>query len=136
DSLTFMARGAAQYVMGSASYAPVVQITYRVAENPEAQIQDSSTPFVLVREETPNIRPIEHAFARTMVFPLTDRLVSLNFRYFGSSDPSLDVADWENSWERTKRNGLPKMIEFSLTLVSPAGHLRTFTTAVPLRGQS
>ena len=134
DSLSFMARGASQYVMGGANIAHVVNITYRVANNPDAQDPDND-PFVLVREETPNIRPLENAFARSMVFPLSDRVVSLNFRYFGSPDPDVDIDEWRNDWDKSKITGLPKMIEFSLKIMSPAGKIRTFTTAVPIRGR-
>jgi len=126
DSLSFMARGASQYVLGAQNFSGVVKLGYRAAEDPQSDKAEGV--LTLVRSETPDIRPLKKAFDRQVVFPVTNRLVSLRFRYFDAEN-DLWLDEWGNDQQHV---GLPAVIELTLKLKSPAGVINSYTTAVPL----
>lgn len=127
DSICFMARSGAQYVAGAETSSGVIQITYRVAEDPE-QPHSPDRTFYLIRDETPDIRPVEKALKRTVTFPITDRLASLSFRYYEVQEES-----WSTSWDAESQVDLPSVIEVTFALKSPLGRISSYTTSVPVR---
>ena len=127
DGIVFMARNGAQYVAGSEVSAGIVQISYRVAEDPEQPDSLEST-YYLIRDETPDVRPVEKALQRTITFPITNRLLSLSFRYHEAEEDQ-----WLESWDAEGLTSLPSMIEFTFELKSPLGRTSRYATAVPLR---
>lgn len=127
DSIYFMARSGAQYVEGAETTTGVIQISYRVAEDPDQPRSPDSTMY-LIRDETPDVRPVEKARKRTVTFPITNRLMSLKFRYYQSQG---DL--WTDSWSSEEQSSLPSIIEFSFELKSPLGRVSRYTTAVPVR---
>lgn len=127
DSVRFVALEGGQYLPDGGAHSGAVQISYRVDENPEEQSNDPNTKtYVLVREEVPLIRPLEKAYEKAMVFPITDRLVSFSLSYYNRSDKT-----WSDSWE----SSLPGLVRFSVELRSPLGKIHRFTSAVPLKSQ-
>lgn len=130
DTLSFLALEGGQYLPDGGSHSGIVQITYRGAKDPERG-NDPKAPLLLIREEIPYIRPFKRAYEKVMVFPITDALISLSFRYF---DP--ESTDWVTSWGTEKRLGLPRMIKLELQLRSPRGHIETYTTVLPLRAKT
>jgi len=130
DEITFMAHGASQYVLGNSEYADIVQITYRVEEDPE-QRGGAEPTYYLVRDETPLIRPYDKAFERRVTFPITSRLVALDFRYLKLDDNTGDR--WLDEWGPPDNPGLPAMVEFTFKIRSNMGQITSFTSAVPLR---
>ncbi|MBX7137276.1 MAG: prepilin-type N-terminal cleavage/methylation domain-containing protein [Oligoflexia bacterium] len=128
DSIKFMARGAGQYVLGTPGYSDVVQISYRVAEDSDQQSGPIQT-YVLVREETPAIRPYERAYEKTMRFPVTAKLLELGFRFYDAANDR-----WVDNWGTNELVGLPVMVELNLAILTPDGRTERFITAVPLRG--
>ena len=127
DKITFLALEGGQYLPDGGSHSGIVQISYRVEENPDAP-QTSNAAYYLIRDETPYIRPYERAYERTMTFPITSSLVGLQFEYF-----KLDDETWHSVWDPEQHEKLPGMIKFSVVLRSPAGQEEEFTTTVPLR---
>ena len=128
DTITFMALEGGQYMPDGGTHSGVVQITYRVAEDPDNRTIDGEKTYYLIREEMPNIRPYKTALKKVMRFPITKNLLSLQFRYF---DPEQE--EWVSNWGADTRVELPSMVKFSMTLISESGRKRSFLTAVPLR---
>lgn len=129
DGISFMARGAGQYVPGGSGYSGLVKITYRVEQAPERRAGNTQT-YYLVREETPAIKPLTRAFEHTMIFPITSELVSLNFRYYNQEDDT-----WYKDWGTEQHTGVPSIIEYAIKLRSPAGQIQSYIGAVPMRGK-
>jgi hypothetical protein len=125
-TLTFQAKDAGQHIPDGGSHAGVVQITYRVAEDPE-QKGGQGAGLVLVREEIPNTRPLAEACKKALRFPITNNLVSLRFRFFDAR-----TNEWTDAWTAAQGNRLPKVIEFTVAIRSPAGKVNTYTSAVHL----
>ena len=127
DSIRFLALEGGQYLPDGGTHSGLVQIMYRVEENPEAKNLEIPT-YVLVREETPVIRPFEKAFSKTMIFPAVESLLSLQFRYRNASEQQ-----WAEKWGVDDNNRLPSEIEIRLELLSPNNEIRSFVTSVPIR---
>ena len=123
-SLTFIAKEAGQYVPDGGTHSGLVQITYRVDQDPEQKgLEDAS--LALVREEIPKIRPITKACSSILVFPITTKLVTLQFRYFDNRQRT-----WVDSWDSQRAGRLPEMIQFTIALRSPAGAVQSYSAAV------
>jgi hypothetical protein len=126
DSVTFIARSGGQYLSDGSGNTGIVQISYRVEEDPDARSEEAG--YYLVREEVPYINPPDVAYKRSIVFPLTNKLRSLSFRYLAA-----DTKAWNPTWGVEQRVGLPAAIELTLELFSPSGRVERLVTAVPLR---
>ncbi|RMG43386.1 MAG: prepilin-type N-terminal cleavage/methylation domain-containing protein [Candidatus Dadabacteria bacterium] len=131
DSITFVASEGGQYLPDGGTHTGEVQITYRVAEDPD-HMDDLNPIYTLVRDEVPYTYPPEKAYNKIMTFPVTHRLVSLAFSYYDAEN-----AQWHQEWGDQNSNTLrlPDLIEISITLRSPAGKNETFTTAVAIKSQ-
>ncbi len=128
DSVTFLAAQGGQYLPDGTSHSGDVQITYRVEEDPE-QKGDRDRTYYLIREELPYIRSAEKAYRQAMIFPVTNKLVSLSFRFF---DPR--SSKWVSSWGTSAGSmKLPKLVEFEVRVKSSNGTVEAFKTAVALR---
>jgi type II secretion system protein J len=127
DTMTFMALEGGQYLPDGGRHSGVVQITYRLQPEPNAP-PGKDAPIYLVREETPHIRPPQKAYTKTMTFPVTNAITSLQFRYYDDTS-----ATWVDSWGTDSREGLPRLVRISLTLRSPAGEVAGLTTVVAIR---
>lgn len=128
DSITFVALEAGQYMGEREHSAGTVQISYYLTETPDGMRYQEHPAYTLVREEIPYIRPFEEAYEQVIVFPIVDRILSLEFRYFDGKN-----LQWVDSWGAENQQGLPDIIEFTLQLLSEEGLVDTYTTSVPLR---
>ena len=126
DSVTFLALEGGQYIPDGGVHHGIVQITYRVEANPANMGRRDGT-YLLIRDETPYIKPPEKAYERTLSFVVTDCLVDLAFSYFDS-----DNEQWLEEWGAKNARRPPRMIRLSLALQSPQGTIDTYTTAVPI----
>ncbi len=127
DQIIFLANEAGQYVPDGQSHSGLVTISYRVVKDPDAPRTDSKEQtFLLIRDEVPNIQPLEDALAKIMTFPITNRLKSLEFNYFNSKSQS-----WQRTWE--EKELIPSMISFKFKLLTPLGREFIFATAVPIK---
>ncbi|RIL05131.1 MAG: hypothetical protein DCC75_11975 [Proteobacteria bacterium] len=126
DSITFLAVEGGQYLPDGGAHSGIVQISYRVAEDPE-QEGDPTPRYLFIRDEVPYIRPPDQAYKKIMTFPITNRLVSLEFSYF---DPEKE--QWIEEWQAAASNKAPSMIRFSLSVESPRGRIDQFSTVVPV----
>ena len=129
DRIEFLAMEGGQYLPDGGSHSGVVQISYRVELDPErpAGGQDS---YLLIRQETPYIRPFDKAYEKTMVFPVVKNIVAMRFRYLLPNEDS-----WAEEWGKDTRINLPRLLEFTIKLRSPKGTIETFTTSVPFRSK-
>ena len=127
DSLTFLALEGGQYLPDGGTHSGLVQITYRIEHDPENPKADT---YSLVREETPYTRPFDKAYQKSMIFPITDSLISLHFRYF-----SFDAQEWSTTWGDDKNNGLPSIIALTVVLRSPNGKNEEYSTSVALQAK-
>ena len=127
DTITFLALEGGQYLPDGGTHSGLVQVTYRVEEDPEQEDQMPKR-YLLIREETPLIRPFEKAFTKTMIFPVVDNLASLKYRYF---EPEKE--EFLDEWNPEENKKLPSQLELSLELISPAGDMSSYITTVPLR---
>lgn len=125
DTISFVASDAGQYVPDGKSHAGMVQISYRVEENPEGSEEDGNQ-FLLIRDEVPDLQPLKRAYEQRMTFPITDRVTSLTFRYF-------DGNDWVDKWDELQTK-LPELVSFSVGLRSPRGKEQTYSTIIILFG--
>lgn len=124
DSIEFSALEGGQYIPEGKTHTGVVQIWYRVEKDPKNK--ESST-YTLVRDETPHLPDFAAAYKKTMVFPITDRLVSLQFRYF---DDRNDV--WVDSWGTMPRVYLPRIVRFTVAVQSPLGRVDSYSTSISI----
>lgn len=124
-SITFTAKEAGQFIPGGTTHTGAVQITYRLEPDPD-QKGDKNAPLLLIREEIPNRRPYDLACKDVIRFPISNRVVNLEFKYYDKA------GGWENGWSGGRANNLPEIIQFSITLKSPRGALATYTSAVKL----
>lgn len=132
DTLTFLAKEGGQYIPDGGTHSGIVQITYRVEPDPDqSSLSSERKTFLLIRDETPYQRPPTRACKNAIRFPITKDLVSLRFKYFDGK-----TKEWSDTWTDTKSVRLPSLIQFSLTLKTPAGELETYTSAVALRSDS
>jgi type II secretory pathway pseudopilin PulG len=122
DSLTFLALEAGQFVSGQTINNGLVQISYRLHPN-----QDSQTGFSLVREEMSRSLPEKKAIEKRLVFPISDNVVSLDFRYYDTNSKS-----WSNEWGN-KNSGLPGLVEINVILESPQKTRKRYATTVALK---
>jgi hypothetical protein len=129
DTLTFLAKEGGQYIPDGGTHSGIVQITYRVEPDPDqSSLSAERKTFLLVRDETPYQRPPTRACKNAIRFPITKDLVSLKFTYFDAK-----TKEWSDTWTDKQSVRLPSIIQFSLTLMTPAGELETYTSAVALR---
>ena len=123
-SLTFLAKEAGQYIPDGGTHSGLVQITYRMENDPEQRGLENAG-LALVREEIPKIKPITKACNAVLVFPITTKLVSLQFRYF---DPRQRA--WVDAWDAQQSGRLPEMVQFTIALRSPAGEVQSYSSTV------
>jgi prepilin-type N-terminal cleavage/methylation domain-containing protein len=123
-SITFLAKEAGQYIPDGGTHAGVVQITYRVAKDPE-QKGSGDDGLVLVREELPNTKPLARACKSVLRFPITNNLVDLRFRFYDGK-----TKEWSEAWTGQQSTKLPEIIQFTISLKSPAGAVQSYTTSV------
>ena len=129
DSITFLAMEGGQYLPDGGTHSGLVQIRYRVEENPEqTDVSNEQKTYLLIRDETPKQKPYDEAYKKTMTFPLTDQLLSFRIRYF---DQKEEV--WRDTWGEGEQIRLPRLLEFSLTLRSPRGRVETHSSVIALR---
>jgi Tfp pilus assembly protein FimT len=129
DTLTFLAKEAGQYIPDGGTHSGVVQITYRVEQDPEAREDNSGAKtYLLVRDEMPYQRPTEKACKNAIRFPITKDLVSLSFKYYDKK-----TKEWTDTWNENKSVRLPTIIQFTVTLKTPAGDIESYTSSVALR---
>lgn len=129
DKVIFVANEAGQYVPDAELNSGLVMLSYRVARNPDktlSQDSQSQETFLLIRDEIPNVIPFDQALEQRVTFPITSRLLSLNFAYFDYVDKQ-----WVNVWEESER--IPAMISIKLQLMTQRGRIMTFSTAVPIK---
>lgn len=129
DRIRFMAMEGGQYLPDGSSHSGVVQIYYRLEPNPDLA-EPNQSPYLLIREEVPNIRPFERAFEKSMIFPVAKNVWSLSFRYFDS-----ETGEWVDTWGDGNRIHLPSLVQLSMELVSPSGKRAHYATTVPLRAE-
>lgn len=127
SSIRFIANGGGQYISDGSGNTGLVQIGYRLEKNPDLA-KDPDAEFYLVRDEVPVIRPYEKAYERQITFPIAKNVVGLEFRYFSTAERT-----WSSTWGENNHTGLPRIVEFSITVRSPKGRTETFKTAVPLQ---
>jgi prepilin-type N-terminal cleavage/methylation domain-containing protein len=127
-TLTFLAKEAGQYIPDGGTHSGIVQITYRVTEDPDQKGAQERT-LLLVREEVPHRLPATKACADVIRFPITKNLVSLSFQFYDQKNQ-----EWSTSWTEQRSVRLPNIVQFSLTLATPQGQ-ETYTTAIPITSQ-
>lgn len=125
-SLTFSARDAGQHIHDGNSHSGAVQITYRVAPDPEKK-GDKDAGLFLIRDEIPNRPPFDVACKDSIRFPITNRLVNMEFKFFDKK-----AGEWSNEWTGQKAANLPDIIQFTLWLKSDKGRVSSYTSAVKL----
>lgn len=124
NSITFNAREGGQYIPDGGTHSGVVQITYRVAQDPDQKGTDGPA-LALIRDETPNTKPLTKACKNVLHFPITSNLLSLQFQYYDGR-----TKEWTDSWDGERISRLPKIIQFTVSLKSPAGKIQTYTSSV------
>lgn len=127
DSLTFLAREAGQYVPDGGTHSGLVQITYRVEQDPDQKDSNNAT-LLLVRDEVPIGRNQEKACASAIRFPITKNLTSLEFQFFDKRNN-----EWLQEWAGPRAFSLPSIVQFKVGLRTAQGTSQTYTSAVAIR---
>jgi|GEM_PF-7025146 len=125
SSITFLASNVGQYLPNKKHNTPLVEISYRVATNPDLAPNQEIETFYLIREETPNLNDYNEALEYKMSFPITDNLISLNFSYYDEKNE-----EWLNEWE--DQRDLPLQIRFTIKLLGENNKIKTYSTTVPI----
>ena len=125
-SISFSAKDAGQHVHNGNSHSGAVQITYRVAPDPDKK-GDKEASMMLVREEIPNRAPFDQACKEAIRFPITSQLVNLEFKFFEKRS-----GEWSTEWTGQKAANLPDIVQFTLWLKSDKGRVSSYTSAVKL----
>ena len=121
-----------QYVPDGLTHSGLVMISYRVVRNPERTKSGAEETFVLIRDEVPNTKPYEKALEKRMTFPITDKLVSLNFEFFDHSARSWQN-DWKEKFQDKAINKVPGMIRIKIRIMTNSGKIMTFATAIAIK---
>ena len=131
DRITFVAQEGGQYLPDGGTHSGLVQISYRLEEDPERR-RDRQAPYYLVREELPYIRPVEDAYEKILYFPVADNIESLEFSYFDGQR-----REWTDSWGNPpRRERLPTLVRLTLKTRSKRERLSVFTTIVPIQSSA
>lgn len=137
DSVTFVASEGGQYLPDGGTHTGLVQITYRVAKDPEKGTDNQD--LSLIREEVPYAtlpntnnqkdweEAKEKAFSQRMVFPVTENVVSFHLNYY-----DIDNEKWLRTWDEDKKGTVPALIHFNVVLRSPLGEIETYSSMVPI----
>jgi len=125
-SLTFSAKDAGQHMYDGNSHSGAVQITYRVTQDPDKK-GDKAAGLLLIRDEIPNRPPFDAACKDSIRFPITNRLVNMEFKFFDKK-----TGEWSNEWTGATAANLPEIIQFTLWLKSDKGRVSSYTSAVKL----
>ena len=125
--LTFVTKGSRQLLPDGSRQSDIVQISYKTAESFN---QSGTEPqLMLIREETPYIRPFEDAYKRTISFPVANDLLSFEFLFFDE-----DTTQWIINWppKSAARPKLPAMIQLLFKIRSPLGGQQSYSTVIYL----
>lgn len=124
DSIRFVSAGTAQGFIGAFVNYGLVEIEYRLEEDPNAPpARDDRKRLLLVREERPAAVPApEVAEQRKVVVPIAENVRSLGFRY-------LKDGKWLPEW-KNQSPPLPEAIEITLEVVDEEGGTDRYRTAV------
>jgi prepilin-type N-terminal cleavage/methylation domain-containing protein len=129
DTITFLAREGGQYVPDGGTHTGTVQITYRVAKDPEQSSMSGNQPtYLLIRDEMPYRRPQTRACTQAIRFPVANNVLSFEMSYYDRRSDS-----WNDTWGRDRLVKLPQVIQFRLKLLGPDGYPRVYTSAVAIR---
>lgn len=133
STFTFIASEVGLYLPGRKNQTGLVQLTYRVEEDPEIRNRK-----VLVREEVPVIFPTQTAFENAIVIPINKDIVVFQARFF---DPVSKT--WREDWTATSSAGengsvrvrgkVPALIEIHLAVADTEGREREYTTVIATR---
>lgn len=130
DALTFISLEGGQYLPDGGRHSGVVQISYKLVEDPETYQASKPKVYSLIREETPYQRPYKKAYENMMIFPISKNVVSFNLSFFDEEEEL-----WYSYWGTKDRVELPAIVKFSISIKSPKGKIDTYTTAVKLRNR-
>lgn len=127
DEITFVAREGGQYLPDGGRHSGMVQITYRVMPSSNTNSSGIQT-YALVRDEMPYIRDQDKACQQAIVFPITEKLVSIEFNYYRKT-----TNDWHTEWGTSGLLKLPEAIDFTLQILSDSGRVESYSSGVALR---
>lgn len=119
--ITFVAKDVGQFIRGSRPGSGLVQITYRVEENPEATEKEDET-MLLIRDEINHIPDKNLAFRNILTFPVTDNIEGLQLVYYDNRQKT-----WKEEWSPQERE-LPGLIKFNLELRGKSGKIYPYNT--------
>lgn len=128
DSIRFMSLGSGQVVYEGSTNFGAVEIEYRLSEAGEDDLittDAAENQLVLVRSEVPAVDNKDIREKRRIVFPLSERISSLNFRYRRSGK-------WLDEWSE-KRQGIPDAVEITIGITGANKSIEKFRTAVSLK---
>lgn len=127
DLIRFVSLGAGQVLYEGLTNFGAVEVEYRLEEAGEGE-QITSGPsgkrLVLVREEVPAVDNKDIREKRRIVFPLSENVAELNFRYRHNGR-------WLDEWSE-KRQTLPDAVEVTIGVPTASGAVERFRTAVSL----
>lgn len=128
DTIRYMAYEAGQFIPGGDRNSGMVQIEYRTVDTPPEYARPGQRTLALVREEVPNIRPIDEACKKTIRFALSYNLTQLRFDYF-----DYDRRIWSAEWGNTPQNQeLPNIVRITIGFLTSSGKEELYTTSVAL----
>lgn len=120
DKVIFMANEAGQYIPEGQTHSGIVQLSYFAAKDPQKET------FLLVRDEIPDLSDTEKALEQRMTFPITNKLLGLDFAYYDSRSES-----WQDEWN--EQSSIPAMVRVKVTLLSSMGKEMVFSTGIPIK---
>jgi prepilin-type N-terminal cleavage/methylation domain-containing protein len=126
NEISFIASDSGVYMPGRQNVTGLSQISYFLIKNNDT--------FTLMRDELPSGIPVTDAIKKRIAFPVVAGVEDFRLRFFNSASRT-----WFPEWtinSTIKGNGsfqrLPDLIEITISLATPTGRMRNYTTIVAL----
>lgn len=124
--ITFVAKDVGQFIRGNRPGSGLVQITYRVEEDPEASRKENRT-MLLIRDEVNHIPDKDLAFKNILTFPVADNIEGLQLIYYDNQQKT-----WKEEWSPQERT-LPSLVKMNLELRGESGKIYSYSTIFVVR---
>ena len=124
DIIVFTSNGAGQALFEGSRNFGLVEVSYRIVEEQSAA---GGMKRRLMREERPTgISDPKLLAQRTVSFPVSELVTSLNFRYRYRNR-------WLDDWNESRVQLLPQAVEVTIRVEDGIGTSETFRTAIALQ---
>lgn len=124
--LTFVAKDVSQFIRGQQLSSGIVQITYRIEEDPEAK-KSEEKGVLLIRDELNYQSDHQQAYDNILTFPITNNIGGMQLLFYNK-----EQQQWSDEWTTLNR-GLPSLLKLNLELIGKSGKNYNYSTVFPIK---